>query len=497
MRRRRYALLAASAPVCVFGPHGARGQQPTARPAAAGPLGAVHGVVFDSLTRRPLAGATVQSVRAGDLLGGRTVTTDSTGAFRIDSLAPGRYLVGFLHPVLDLLQVEAAPRVVEVGPRGDAVRVDLAVPDLARVRPVLCGSAQAPADSTGLLAGRVRDAADDAPPVANATVVLTWSELSLEERGVRTAHRRVAVTTGPGGSYVVCGVPAGVELAATAAAPGRASGQVALEVPPRGFVVRDLTLGDTAAVAAAIAPERGASARRRAGPSAAAGAVARGTARLTGTVRDSAGRPVRGGRAFVWGAADTTTVGADGTYTLGGLPAGTRTLEVRAIGFAPRRVAVDLAAGRTGIVDVRMERAVVSLNPVTVYGTPRPPSLLVREFLERRSHGAFGRFVTAEDLARTQPPQVSWALRAVPGLQLAPNGRLGHTILGRGKGGAGSCPALVLLDGTALEPGDEIDQFVSPQQVAGIEVYADPAFAPPQYGGARLTGCSMVLVWTR
>jgi hypothetical protein len=223
--------------------------------------GAVHGVVYDSLARGPLAGAYVQVVRAGDLLGGRAVAADSAGAFRIDSLAPGRYLVGLDHPVLHLLRVEVRPRLVELGPGATAVRVDLAVPHFDRVRPVVCGSPQAPADSSGLLAGRVRDAADDAP-VANATVVLTWSELSFGAGGVRTEHRRALAPTAPGGRYVVCGVPAGVELVASAAAPGRASGEVALEVPPRGFVVRDLTLGDTVAVAAAVGvPDGGAAGR--------------------------------------------------------------------------------------------------------------------------------------------------------------------------------------------------------------------------------------------
>jgi hypothetical protein len=492
MRPRPEAVVAASVATLALGPQVAGAQQPTVPPAAgptsatptsaapasapAGALGAVHGVVHDSLTRGPLAGAYVQLVRAVDLLGRRAVAADSAGRFRIDSLAPGRYLVGFDHPLLDLLRVEVTPRVVDLGPGGDTVRVDLAIPDLARVRPVACGSPQAPTDSSGLLAGRVRDAAGNAP-VANATVVLTWSELSLTPRGVRTERRRVPVTTGPGGSYVVCGVPAGEELVATAAAPGRASGEVALEVPPRGLVVRDLTLGDTGAVAVAAAR------------------AARGTARLTGTVRDPAGRAVRGARVSVWGTAAATTAGADGAFTLGGLPAGTRTLEVRAIGFAMRRVPVDLAAGRAGTVDVRLDR-VATLDPVTVFGTPSRPSQRLAEFFDRRRHNPFGRFLTAADLERRRPIEVTEALRGVAGVQVVPGGRLGNAILGRGKG-FGSCRAVVVLDGLALEPNDALDRFVSPQAVAGIEVYPDASFAPPEYGGARRNGCSVVLVWTR
>jgi hypothetical protein len=173
----------------------------------------------------------------------------------------------------------------------------------------------------------------------------------------------VPVTTGPDGRYALCGVPAGEELVATAEAPERATGQVALEVP-RGFVVRDLTLGE--------------------------------------------------------------------------LPEGTRTLEVRAIGFTMRRVAVDLAAGRAATVDVRMEPTVPLLNPVSVFGTPAKPSARVAEFLQRRRFRTFGRFITGEEIALRRDLDVTGALRGVPGIMLEPNGRLGKTILGRSAMGGGA-----------------------------------------------------------
>jgi hypothetical protein len=491
MRARRDAVVAASFAALALAPHAARAQQPT--PAEA--LGAVRGVVYDSLTRRPLAGATVQSVRAADLAWGRTAAADSSGAFRIDSLPPGRYFVGFSHPLLDLLRVEAMPRLVELGADGDALRVDLGVPDLARVRAIVCGSTQESTDSSGLVAGRVRDVADGAP-VANAKVILTWSEVVLRSDGVRTEPHRVPVSTGPDGRYAVCGVPTGEELVATAEAPGRATGQVALEVPPRGFVVRDLTLGDTAVVvtdAPSASRKRGARGKAR---DTTVARVARGTARLTGTVRDPAGRPVRGGKAFVWGTAATTAVGGDGTFTLGELPEGTRTLEVRAIGFTMRRVVVDLAAGRAATVDVRMEPTVPLLNPVTVFGTPAKPSARVAEFLQRRRFRTFGRFILGEEIARRRDFDVTDALRGIAGIQLEPNGRLGKTILGRSALG-GWCKALVILDGMPLEPTDDIDHWVGAQQVAGIEVYPDDAYAPPEYGLGHRNFCSVVLVWTK
>ena len=470
--RRDVVVLAASFAALALCPRNAAAQQP----APAATLGGVHGVVYDSLTRRPLAGATVQSVRASDLAWGRTATADSSGTFRIDSLPPGRYFVGFSHPLLDLLQVAVTPRVVEVGP-GDAVRVDLGVPDLARVRPVVCGTAQAPADSSGLLIGRVRDAADDAP-VAHASVVLTWTERSIGADGVHTERRRVPVTAGPSGSYVVCGVPAGEEIVVTAAAPGRASGEVALELPPRGMVRRDLSLGDTTVAAAP---------------------VTQGAARLTGTVRDPAGRAVPGARISVRGAAAEATAGADGAFALGGLPAGTRTLEVRAIGFGLRRIPVDLAAGRGAAVAVRLDR-VPTLAPVTVLGTP---SSGLAGFLDRRARKLADKFITAEDIERGHASLVSDALRGTTGVSVVPDGHLGTRLLGTSlytklHGGNAKCPAWIVLNGQPLPRGDDIDMWVGTKDVAGLEVYADGASVPLQYRPPdNRDGCSVVLIWTR
>ncbi len=468
------------------------GRTPPATAAAGHAL--LHGIVYDSLTRAPLRGATVQLVRPDNPSVSQLATTDSAGAFRIDSVAPGTYVIGFLHPMLDLLDIAVSPRRVEVAPNDGRLGVDLAVPALPRVVPVLCGSAMAPTDSSGLLAGRVHDA-DSELPVPNATVVLTWSELVLDARGVRTERRRVPVTTNETGRYVICGAPGGDGLTASAAAPGRASGLVDLTVPFRGLLVRDLALGDSvaappAATTAAAPPAPGAPADTGA---ARPPGAARGTARVAGVVLDPGGRPVRGARVFVVGAASAAVSGERGAFALDALPSGTRTLEARAIGFQPRRMAVDLARGRTTTVDVRLATAVATLDRVVVMGKASRRTRMIDEFLERKRRGAFGRFITAEQIERTGPIAVTDALRMTPGVRVVPTGGFGNAIRGRG-----NCAPAVVLDGMPVADGDrEIDTLVSPQQVAGIEVYLDAGSAPIQYGGARANGCGVVLFWTK
>src|SRR5689334_19925737 len=95
---------------------------------AAGQYARLRGRVFDSVTALPLAGARVQLVNADDraqLL--ISTTSDSLGQFVLDSIARGRYIAGFLHPMLDSLGLVFAQRLVTVSDQKD-VRFDLAVP---------------------------------------------------------------------------------------------------------------------------------------------------------------------------------------------------------------------------------------------------------------------------------------------------------------------------------------------------------------------------------
>ena len=67
----------------------------------------VQGVVFDSIANRPLAGAMVQLVELPPGHNAHTVITDSLGRFQMDSVRPGSYVAGFLHPLLDSIGIEA------------------------------------------------------------------------------------------------------------------------------------------------------------------------------------------------------------------------------------------------------------------------------------------------------------------------------------------------------------------------------------------------------
>ena len=111
-------------------------------------LARLRGRVFDSVTALPLVGARVEFVNADDRA--RVIfstTSDSLGRFVVDSVARGRYIAGFLHPMLDSLglafsqrqlTVSAAARYGSISPcrRRSGSRGRSAAAAATRTRPV-------------------------------------------------------------------------------------------------------------------------------------------------------------------------------------------------------------------------------------------------------------------------------------------------------------------------------------------------------------------------
>ena len=168
---------------------------PRQEPARDARLAAVSGVVFDSIAGAPLAAATVQLVPADERTEPRFSTlSDDEGRFAFADVAQGRYIIGFLHPVLDSLGLDPIARAVSV-PGGRDLHVVLAVPGPERLRGAHCPGRE----GGGAIMGFVRLARDGAP-VEAATVAGSWTELSFGagEIAGRTAHR-IATSGANGG----------------------------------------------------------------------------------------------------------------------------------------------------------------------------------------------------------------------------------------------------------------------------------------------------------
>jgi hypothetical protein len=482
-------------------PRPAGAQAPAHTPAASA---TVRGVVRDSLSGGVLAGAVVQ-LAAGDdpTRYSRSVTADAQGRFAVDGVPPGRYTLGFLHPVLDSLGIEPPVRAVAVGDAG--VTADLALPSASRLRGVICrnpAAAEAPPaasqDSSAVLVGVVRQASDGAP-AGGVAVSGEWLELTIARSGLAQRRRRLVATTGDDGWFALCNVPRDGALALQAGRGADSTALLDLHVPASGFLHRVLYLG--------ASPRGGRRRRRHAGGprrhphglrAVRARRVLLGDGRLGGTVlAAAAGTPLAGAVVRLVNGPETRT-DARGEWTLADLPAGTRMLEVRAVGFYPERRAVDVVGGAPPVrVALSTFRAVMD----TVRVTAARAGDTMAGFMERRRRGGGGRYLGPEDIARRQPNVTTDLLRNVAGLRLEGYGQGAHLTMrggmtGFGTGGEDRCVPEVYIDGVhvAATP-DDLDTWIRARDIKGIEVYPD-ASVPPQFRQPMQT-CGSVVIWTR
>ena len=102
----------------------------------------ISGIVRDSIAHTPLANATVQLVARDNAASfERTSVSDSLGHYLLSDVPFGQYRLGFFHPILDSLGVDAPLRDVYVDSYRPKI-VDLAVPSAGRLRLAICGAQQ-------------------------------------------------------------------------------------------------------------------------------------------------------------------------------------------------------------------------------------------------------------------------------------------------------------------------------------------------------------------
>lgn len=450
----------------------------TARRAAAA---SVRGVVHDSIARAPLAGAAVQLVSAEAFARfGRIATADSLGRYDFGAVPLGRYTLGFFHPVLDSLGIEAPLREVRID-GSEPVRADLAVPSAERMRSAVCGRS---GKRGGVVMGVVREARDSAP-AAGVAVTGEWIELSIATGGLVNRLQRLVATTGENGRFILCNVPSEGMMTLAASRGADSTDHIDMQIPAGSFLRRELYLAS------------GSDAGRRT------------SGCLSGTVVAAVGgQPLAGALVSVGNGAQARA-NELGEWTVANVPFGTRMLEVRAIGYYPARRAVDVAEGGPPVrVSLATLKSVLDTVRVTA------SRVLVHDlvgFQERRRIG-IGHFVTPDDIARRASLNASDIFRAFPGVKLGwaedtlvadmtperppPSGPRDRLILMRGSAERW-CAPMIYLDGSPLEwlNAEDIDAWVQPKDIAGIEVYTS-ATTPVQYQRA-MNGCGAILLWRR
>jgi outer membrane receptor for ferrienterochelin and colicin len=107
-----------------------------------------------------------------------------------------------------------------------------------------------------------------------------------------------------------------------------------------------------------------------------------------------------------------------------------------------------------------------------------------------------GRYLTAETIARRNPYNVSDLFRNVPGLTLETEpGGIDKRI--RMRGAFGECEPVTYINGMymAALTSRDIDTWVRPEEVAGIEVYSETTI-PAQFRRS-MRDCGALVIWTK
>jgi hypothetical protein len=222
--------------------------------------------------------------------------------------------------------------------------------------------------------------------------------------------------------------------------------------------------------------------------------VLRGRARLTGTIRDDKGRPVEGAHVLVWGTELEAVTNGRGVYTLDSLPGGTRTMEVRAVRYAPVYTTVQLSAARPETADMVLVQRAVTLSTVTVRGE-LVYSKRLADFEARRSEGwgLVGHFISPAEIERRPGTRLSGLLQGVSGV-FVDNRRGGAVIRMRSASDPSSfCTPSLYVDGIRDVVAD-FNEYQS-DRIAGVEVYPRDSWRPTEFVDSN--SCGAIAIWTR
>ena len=454
IKRTLVLLVIATAPLCA---------QTNPAPAKPG-MAQIVGAVVDSVNGGLLPGATV-------LLQGaqRSVETDSTGRFRFDSIPPGTYQLGVFHPVLDALDISIATKPFHAA-ADSATVVIMAVPSPATIVNSRCGNQASRSGSSAIL-GHVSDP-ETLAPVAGAEVSIAWSEIEISKTvGIRNTPHLLTDTTDGNGAYKLCGLPSALEATLKARRGAAVTGEIPVSLGNRPIEVQGRSL---------LLSKNDSTTRT-------------GNTTVSGVVILEGNPPEAISRVEVEGTTIAAVTDAKGEFTLRNLPAGTRNIVARHLGYAVQSKAVDLNPHEQQHVTIKLPKYVAMMDPVLV--TARRNLALDKVGFNMRKKSGFGYFLDGDRIANMHAFYVSDILRRVPGIRVG-YGPHGDAVISSTRDLGRSCVDYWVDDipFPEIEPGD-INHFVNGGEIVAAEVYQSGT-APAQYmrnGGS----CTTIVLWTR
>lgn len=227
---------------------------------------------------------------------------------------------------------------------------------------------------------------------------------------------------------------------------------------------------------------------------------AQSTGQITGVVTNASGAPLSGVAVTIVNTGRGGTTGADGRYTITGVPAGSQTLRASAPGYGEISRVVTIAAGQAATMDIQLSAQVVQLEGVVATG-----------YATQRKQDVTGAVATVspQNIRGLPVAGATQALVAqVPGVNVqtstgAPGSGAQIQIRGTTAVGAGSTP-LYVVDGFPITGDDANGQIgftnrnplndIPPQDIESITVLKD-ASAAAIYGSRASNG--VVIITTK
>jgi hypothetical protein len=214
-----------------------------------------------------------------------------------------------------------------------------------------------------------------------------------------------------------------------------------------------------------------------------------GPGRLNGTAERD-GIPMPGALVTLWGTGREVRSDESGRFSLVGMPLGSHTLELRAVGYEPMRRLVDLHPDEVTTTALNLAR-VTSLDTVRVraWAMRNQGAFKEDEFL-RRQRFANGVFISPQEMARFDPLTMTQMFSRAGWVRTSWDIAAGETVtMGVG---IMKCTPLILLDGRQIDE-ETLFMMVKPPQILAIEIYrrsSTPAeFSPP-------IPCGSIIIWT-
>jgi hypothetical protein len=195
----------------------------------------------------------------------------------------------------------------------------------------------------------------------------------------------------------------------------------------------------------------------------------------------------------------TASSSADGRFALGLRAAGRVSLEVSHLGYRSWETA-PFDIGPDAVIDVEVQLGIdaIPLEPITVVAQSTLSLGSLSAFRQRMADPSLdGYFIEEEEISRRPVAKPSDLVLGRPGMTTAPASSASG--MDRGVIMAGGCPARTFIDGAPVRQGAgaSIDDLLTPDRIAGIEIYPRGLGAPLQYQDSSQPRCGVVLFWTK